>query len=149
MNAADHRTVFERVADLMNRRDWDAFPTVFHDDYVEEYPQSGEIVRGLANAVAIRKNYPGGTGGVDTESVRLPGSEERWAMTSMFTVMRLESGGDSATAVYRVRYPDGSVWWLTAMWTLRGDKIAHGTMLFAPSFDPPDWREPYREPLQG
>jgi hypothetical protein len=59
---SDQRAVFERVADLMNRRDWDAFPTVFTDDYVEEYPQSGEVIRGLANAVAVRKNYPGGTG---------------------------------------------------------------------------------------
>jgi hypothetical protein len=142
----DQRTVFERVADLMNRRDWDAFPTVFHEDYVEEYPQSGEVVRGLANAVAVRRDYPGGTGGVDTASARVVESE-RWAMTSMFTIVRLESGSDSATAVYRVRYPDGSIWWLTALWELRGDKIARGTLLFAPTFDPPDWREPYREPL--
>jgi hypothetical protein len=145
VNVADQRTVFERVADLMNRQDWDAFPTVFHADYVEEYPQSGEVIRGLANAVAVRKNYPGGTGGVDTASARVPGTDERWAMTSMFTIVRLESGSDTATAVYRVRYPDGSIWWLTALWELRGDKIAHGTMMFAPSFDPPDWREPYRE----
>jgi hypothetical protein len=69
-------------------------------------------------------------------------------MTSMFTVVRLESGSDSATAVYRVRYPDGSIWWLTAVWELRDDRIAHGTLLFAPEFDPPAWREPYREPLR-
>ena len=144
---SDQRAVFERVADLMNRRAWDAFPAVFHEDYVEEYPQSGEVIRGLANAVAVRRNYPGGTGGVDTASARVIGSDDRWAMTSMFTVVRLESGSDSATAVYRVRYPDGSIWWLTALWELRGDKIAHGTMLFAPTFDPPDWREPYREPM--
>lgn len=145
---SDHRAIFGRVADIMNRQAWDAFGTVFTDDYVEEYPQSGEVIRGLPNALAVRRNYPGGftEDTVDTSSARLPGSAE-WAVTSMFTVVRLEGSGDTATVIFKVRYPDSSTWWLTAVYELRGDKIARGTILFAPTFDPPDWREPYREPL--
>jgi hypothetical protein len=145
--ASDHRAIFERVADIINRQDWDAFGTVFTDDFVEEYPQSGEVIRGLSNAVAVRRNYPGGLGGVDTSSARLPASGAQWAVTSMFTVVRLEGGEDTATVIFKARYPDGSTWWLTAVYELRGEKIAHSTMLFAPNFEPPDWREPFREPL--
>jgi hypothetical protein len=147
--AWDHRAIFERVADIINRQDWDAFGTVFTDDFVEEYPQSGEVIRGLQNAVALRRNYPGGfaESAVDTSSARLPGSGSQWAVTSMFTVVQLEGSEDTATVIFKARYPDGSTWWLTAVYELRGDKIAHSTMLFAPSFEPPDWREPYREPL--
>jgi hypothetical protein len=146
--ASDHRAIFERLADLMNRQAWDAFGTVFTDDYVEEYPQSGEIIRGLSNAVAVRRNYPGGFNpGVDVSAARMPASEPHWAVTSMFTVVRLEGSEDTATVIFKARYPDGSTWWLTTVYELRGDKIARATILFAPTFDPPDWREPYREPL--
>ena len=146
--ASDHRAIFERVADVINRQAWDEFGTVFTDDFVEEYPQSGEVIRGLENALAVRRNYPGGLGGVDTSSARLPASGSHWAVTSMFTVVRLEGSGDTATVIFKARYPDGATWWLTAVYELRGDKIARSTMLFAPAFDPPDWRKPYREPLE-
>ncbi|MDQ2941916.1 MAG: nuclear transport factor 2 family protein [Chloroflexota bacterium] len=147
--ASDHRAIFERLADVMNRQAWDAFGTVFTDDYVEEYPQSGEIIRGLPNAVAVRRDYPGGfvEGGIDTSSARLPASGDHWAVTSIFTVVQLEGSGDTATVIFKVRYPDDSTWWLTAVYELRGDKIARATILFAATFDPPEWRKPYREPL--
>jgi hypothetical protein len=147
----DHRELFERVADLMNRQDWDAFGTVFTDDYVEEYPQSGEVIRGLSNAVAVRQNYPGGSvgGGVDASTARVPSAQTAWAVTPRFTLVRLEGSTDVATVIFKSRYPDGSIWWLTALYELRGDRIARATMLFAPTFDPPDWRAPYREPHSG
>ena len=146
----EHRAIFERVADVINRQAWDEFRTVFTEDYVEEYPQSGEVIRGLANAIAVRRNYPGGfiAGSVDTSTARLPGSPQ-WGVTPMFTVVRLEGSGDSATVIFRVRYADGSIWWLTAVYELRGEMVEGATLLFAPAFDPPDWREPYREPMKG
>ena len=30
-----------------------------HDDYVEEYPQSGERIRGKQNVRSVYENYPG------------------------------------------------------------------------------------------
>ena len=149
--AVDHKALFERVADLMNRQDWDAFGSVFTEDYVEEYPQSGEAIRGLRNAVAVRRDYPGGSvgGGVDTSTARVTSGETAWALTPRFTLVRLEGGGETATVIFKSRYPDGSTWWLTAIYELRGDKISRATMLFAPTFDPPDWRTPYREALTG
>ena len=45
--------------EAFERRDLDAFAELFHDDYVEEYPQSGERIRGKQNARAVNENYPG------------------------------------------------------------------------------------------
>ena len=120
------------------------------EDYVEEYPQSGEIIRGLANAVAVRRNYPGGCAeqGVDTESGRVAGSEA-WVMTPRFTLVRAEGSGNAGTVTWRVRYPDGTTWWIVALYELRGDLVARATMFFAPVFDAPEWRAPYREGASG
>ena len=144
--AADFRAVFERVADVMNRRDWDGFSRVFTEDYVEEYPQSGEVIRGLRNAIDVRRNYPGGLAeqGVDVASVRVAGSDT-WVMTPRFTLVRAEGSDNIGTVMWRVRYPDGSIWWLVALYELRGDMVERATMFFAPVFDPPEWRAPYRQ----
>src|SRR5256885_13339202 len=108
----------------MNSRDWDAFGSAFTDDVVEEYPQSGEVIRGLANIIAVRMNYPGGVvgGAIDKASARVPGGGQ-WVVTPRFTLVRVETGSDATTAIFRSRYPDGSTWWLTAMYELRCDKI--------------------------
>jgi hypothetical protein len=148
--ATDHRALFERIAEVMNRSDWDALGTVFTEDIVQEYPQSGEVIRGLDNVMAMQRNYPGGLKGearIDTVSARLPGSDSRWAVTSNFTIVKADGSGDTATVIFRARYPDGSIWWLTAVYELRDDKVARTTLLFAPAFEAPDWRAPYREPL--
>lgn len=148
--SGDLRAVFERVADLMNRQDWDGFSTVYTEDYVEEYPQSGEIIRGRANAVAVRQNYPGGfvNRAVDTASARVAGSDA-WVMTPRFTVVRAEGSGNAGTVMWRVLYPDGSTWWIVALYELRDDRVARATMFFAPVFDPPEWRAPYRDRVSG
>ncbi len=143
----DHRALFERVADVMNRRDWDAFGTLFTEDYVEEYPQSGEVIRGPANAIAVRQNYPGGVvgGGVDTLDAIVPTAAPKYALSPRLTLIRIEGTPDVATAVFKSRYPDGSTWWLTSIYELRGDRIAKATILFSPTLQAPQWRAPYRE----
>ena len=143
----EHQALFEHVIDIMNRRDWDALGDVYHDDYVEEYPQSGEVIRGLANTRAVRESYPGGfvDQGIEDRNPRVIGSAPEWVRTPAFTVVRVAGTGDTATATFRSRYPDGSTWWIVVIFEVRGDKIARGTMFFAPLFDPPDWRAPYRE----
>ena len=143
----DHKALFDHVIDIMNRRDWDALSDVYHDDYVEEYPQSGEVFRGLAMARAVRENYPGGFVDQDMHDrvPRVIGTVPEWVRTPAFTVVRVAGTGDTATATFRSRYPDGSTWWVITIFEVRGEKISKGTMFFGPLFDPPDWRASYRE----
>src|SRR5262249_54337921 len=42
----------------MNTNDWRAAGLLLHDDYVLEWPQSGERIRGRDNFAAINQHYP-------------------------------------------------------------------------------------------
>ncbi len=74
------REFLAQFFDAMTRRDMDALTALLHPEFVEEYPQSGERIRGPANARAIIENYPGGLG----EAVQSPsyhGRDEDWVIT--------------------------------------------------------------------
>ena len=68
-----------------------------------------------------------------------------YALTPSYTVIAVDGSGDRGTAVLRVRYPDGSMWWAVNLYELRDGLIARSRTYFAPDFDPPDWRAPYRD----
>ena len=56
MAEQENRDTIERFEEAFERRDLDALVGVlFLDDYVEEYPQSGERTRGKQNLRAIRE----------------------------------------------------------------------------------------------
>jgi PAS domain-containing protein len=115
-------------------------------DYVEEYPQSGEVIRGRENLRAILENYPGGFDqGALEGPPRTFGPDERWVMTPTFTLTRLEGSGGVYTTVARVRYPDGSHWHVTAIREVRDGQIVRSTTFFGPQFDPPEWRRQWVE----
>ena len=59
MSEQENHDTLERFFEAFERQDLDAFAELFHDDYVEEYPQSGERIRGKENARAVNENYPG------------------------------------------------------------------------------------------
>lgn len=141
----NHETILRRVAQAMSERNWDALDALLTEDYVEEYPQSGEIFRGRKNARAIRERYPGGLppDGVDLSEARITPAEARWVRTPAFTFVRAEGTGNVGTAAFRARYPDGSIWWIVLFYELRGELIQRATSFFAPLFDPPEWRKPY------
>jgi len=143
----DHWAIFERLADAMNRHAWSELEELFTEDYVEEYPQSGEVIRGSRNARASRENYPGGLeeGSIDFTEARLAATEARWVITRMFTVMQVEGTGNVGTVTFKTRYPDRSEWWIVILYELRGERIAKATTFFAPVFEAPEWRRPYVE----
>lgn len=144
---ADHDEVFQRYVQLSNEFHLERLGEVLTDDVIEEYPQSGEIFVGLDNVRAVRANYPDmKPQHVDEGSVRLAATDQQWVLSPMLTPVSVRGSGTTGTAVLRVRYPDGSHWWLVHLYELRGDRICHQTMYFAPEFEPPDWRAPYRLP---
>jgi hypothetical protein len=114
-----------------------------HDHYVEDWPHTGERIRGAERAARIHEPYPGGlpTGGV----VRVVGSEDRWVMTPSYTLLRVSGTGDVYTALLRARYPDGSLWWVVTFLEVRDAKIYRATTLFAPHLEAPEWRAQWVE----
>ena len=59
MGAEENKQVVERLWELAEKQDWDGAGALLHDDFVQEWPQSGERIRGRDNCMAVNKNYPG------------------------------------------------------------------------------------------
>lgn len=143
MSASEHERVLGVLAEIMSTHDWDRLGEVLHEDAVFEYPQSGERFRSIANIRAQFENYPGLDPG--TSQLAEVIGDDAFALTPAYTLIRVEGSGGRGTAVIRVRYPDGSLWWVLNVYDLRDGKMSRSRSYFAPDFDAPDWRAPYRE----
>lgn len=138
MTSQDPRSVFESYLHATNGRDLAALDRVVHADFEDFYPQSGERIEGGANLRAILENYPGGYRGAGVEQV--VGTEDRWVMTPVFSLIRIEGAGDTFTGVSRGRYPDGSEWFIVNIGQVRDGRVWRVQTFFAPTFEPAGWR---------
>ncbi len=143
----DHQALSERYATALARGDLAVIDEVFTEDFVDEYPQSGEIIRGRHNLRAMMEHRPGlnSDTGPDLSSVRARAGDEHKILAPLFTVVRVQGRGDAGTTTLRARYPDGSWWWIVVIYNLRDGRIARSTSYFAPQFEAPAWRAPYAE----
>jgi ketosteroid isomerase-like protein len=146
MGATDPRAIIDRWLDAINANDYAAAAAVLADDFVSEYPQSGEVIRGRRNMQAILANYPGGLreGNVDRDRTKVVGGEQ-WVMTPALALVRVTGTGDTRTAIVRTHYPDGSTWWVLNFFEFADGRITKATAYFAPEFDPPEWRAQWVE----
>ena len=129
---ADNRTIVEQFLQAIAANDIEAQDRLLSDDVVEEYPQSGERIRGKNNRRGIIENYPGGTPREASASSATP-----WGA--------IIGAGDRFTLVGQVKYPNGETWHLVSLVELRDGKINKITDYFAAPFEAPAWREPYVE----
>jgi len=141
----DHTAIITRLVQVLNEHNYELWETLVTEDYFEEYPQSGELIRGPKNVRASVENYPGGISkdALDLADARVVGTNSRWVRTPTFTFVRVEGRGNVGTAAFKGRYPDGTTWWIILLYELRGDRLAKATAFFAPTFEAPEWRKPY------
>lgn len=130
---ADNRTTVEQYLGAMMKNDVEAQERLLSDDFVEEYPQSGEVIRGKDNRRAIMENYPGGMPREASASGEGPKPPV------------LTGAGDNFTASGEITYPNGETWQVVSLIELRGGKISKMTSYFAAPFEAPAWRAPYVE----
>jgi hypothetical protein len=114
-----------------------------HPDWYADWPQSGERVRGHANARAIDEAFPGGA--PLAHAGRIVGSEDRWIVTPAYTVQRLVGNGDSWWGDGTITYADGSTWYLAIFLEVRDRLIHHEIVYFGAPFEAPAWRAPFVE----
>ena len=139
---ADHRRLFEGFSSVLNRHAWDRLGQYFEADAVMVYPQSQERFSGLANIQAQYELYPNlGTDMTEVEDV-VGGTT--YALTPMYTIVGIEGTGDRGTAVIRVRYPNETRWWAILLYELRDGRMSRARVFFAPEFEAPEWRAPFR-----
>jgi ketosteroid isomerase-like protein len=123
--------------------DHDRLTQLRHPDWITEWPQSGERIRGDANARAIDDAFPGGRPSVNTE--RIVGSEDRWVMTPVYSLQRIVGSGEAWWADGHITYSNGSTWNIILFVELRDGKIHRETAYFAEPFEAPAWRAPFVE----
>lgn len=102
---------------------------LLHDDFILEWPQSHERIRGRANFAAINENYP---------------AHGRW----VFKVHRILAEGDQV--VSDVDVTDGvTTGRVITFSTIRDGKILHQTEFWPDPFEAPDWRAGWVEKIEG
>lgn len=104
----------------MQANDFRAAGEILHDDYVLDWPQSGERIRGRQNFVAINEHYP---------------AAGRW----QFDVERLVASEDEIAT--DVSVTDGVVKARAITFsTVREEKIWRQTEYWPDPFEPAAWR---------
>ena len=112
----------------MQTNDFKRAGELLHDDYILEWPQSRERIRGRTNFVAINENYP---------------AHGRW----VFSIQRIIAEGDHV--VSEVNVTDGVITGRVITFsTIRDGKILHQTESWPDPFEPQDWRAQWVEKME-
>jgi ketosteroid isomerase-like protein len=123
--ASNNKQVVEQFWAAMQTNDFKSAGEFLHDDYVLEWPQSGEQIRGRANFIAINEHYP---------------AHGRWE----FTIHRIVAEGDEI--VSDVGVTDGTITGRAITFsTVRDGKIIYQTEFWPDPFEPPTWRAEWVE----
>jgi ketosteroid isomerase-like protein len=138
-----NRQVVERYARAASEDDFDAQDALIHDDYILDFPQSGERIRGRVNRRAMVEQYPGRLEtGMKTTVDRVIGTDDEFIRQPFpsWNMLHLAGSGDDFQATGTVNYPDGKTWHFVILLTLRAGKIWRETTYFAEPFEAPAWR---------
>jgi ketosteroid isomerase-like protein len=129
MGEAENRKIAEEYAAAFESGDVARMTALFDantaDDFVQEWPQSGERIRGKDNARAINENYPG-----------MPKA----------TLRSIKGSGDLWVMEVTLDYGQGPVHGVTIV-EIRDGKIAKETDYFAEPFEAPAWRKQWVEQM--
>jgi ketosteroid isomerase-like protein len=121
----NNKQVVEGFWAAMQANDFQAAGEFLHHDYLLEWPQSGEWIRGRANFVAVNENYP---------------AHGRWE----FTIHQIIAEGDKV--VSDVGVTDGVITGRAITFsTIQEGKIIRQTEFWPDSFEPSAWRAEWVE----
>ncbi len=126
MAREDNRQTVETLYSFIAKQEWDSIREFLHEDFVQEWPQSGERIRGVDNALGINQSYPG-----------LP----------QINVRRVLASGDLVTAEVTLNYPEAGTYQGVSIFEFRDGRIAKETDYFAQPFQAPDWRSKWVEKM--
>jgi ketosteroid isomerase-like protein len=114
MHDQEIRAALDRHWAASDANDFETEHSIYHDDAVLEYPQSGERIRSRANIQISRTRQPN---------------------NKRFTVRRIIGNGDLWVTEFVLSY-DGKPSYTVSIMEFRGDKVARETQYFADPFEP-------------
>ena len=125
MKNENSRQVIEKFWAAMQTNDFKSAGEWLHDDFVLEWPQSGERIRGRANFVAINEHYP---------------AHGRW----QFRIQHIVAEGNEVVSDVEVTDSVITARVITFS-TIRDGRIRHQTEFWPDSFKPAVWRAKWVE----
>src|SRR5580765_4897963 len=117
VDQSDAAAIGESLWRAIEAGEWGVAADLMHDDYVQEWPQSGERIVGRDDALAINRNFPGG----------VPEMRFRAAHAS----------GALAVIEVELHYADGSVYQGVSILEVRDGQVAREIDYFAEPFPAP------------
>jgi limonene-1,2-epoxide hydrolase len=124
-NSQTSKQIVQGFWAAMQTNNFRAAAEFLHDDYLLEWPQSGEQIRGRSSFVAINEHYP---------------AHGRWE----FTIRRLVAEGNEV--VSEVSVTDSVIQARAITFsTVQDGKIFRQTEFWPDPFDPPVWRAQWVE----
>lgn len=144
-----NRGVVDRYAAAIAEDDFDAADALVHEDYLLEFPQSGERFRGRASRRFVYESYPGREESGNRPAIgSISGTDDAFIPRPSWpawTVVHLAGSGDEFSVTGKVIYPDGQLWHFVSLIQVRDARIWRETVYWGQPFDPPDWRATVRE----
>jgi ketosteroid isomerase-like protein len=117
---SDSKQIVQAFWTAMQTNDFQAAGQLLHDDYILDWPQSAERIRGRMNFVAVNENYP---------------AHGRW----QFTIHRIIAEGNEA--VSDVEVTDGTITARAITFsTVQDGKIIRQIEFWPDAFEAPAWR---------
>ena len=116
----NNKQILENFWSTMETNDFHAASQLLHDEYLLEWPQSGERIAGRESFAAINTNYP---------------AEGKWR----FSINHIVSEGD--LVVTDVNVTDGkAIGRAVTFSTIRDEKIWRQIEFWPEPFEAPEWR---------
>jgi len=142
--------VVQRYVEGLKQFDWDAVENAVHPHITVRYPQSGEVIQGRDNYLAMLRNYPD-SDLLQQDIETIHGADESVQVSSPLpfglSTVTVASASDYYTCQTTITYPDGSCWHGVLILRVLDGKIHEDTSYFAEPFDAPEWRAKYCEAL--
>ncbi|MCA1571898.1 MAG: nuclear transport factor 2 family protein [Chloroflexi bacterium] len=132
----DHDAMEQKLRDLYSSGDLEALarqiPEMASDDLVQEWPQSGERIRGRDNVMAVNQSYEGATGTAPRLTLRrIVRPDQAWLVEGT------------------IDYGDGTPVSIVSILEIGADgKITRQTDYFANPFEAPEWRNQWVEQME-
>jgi len=123
MREENIRSALDKHWAASDANDFDTEHSIYHEDAVLEYPQSGERIRGRRNIQSTRTKQP---------------SKKR------FVVRRITGPDDLWVTEYILSY-DGKPSYTVSIMEFSGEKVVRETQYFADPFEAAAWRAQWVE----
>jgi len=142
-----NREVIERYWTGVTDGDLKAIASALQPDIVVRYPQSGEVIRGRDNYLAMLGAYPGGL--PNSRAGSLVGDQKTVVLPSTrpfgSQVVTVTGGNELFVGQGIFTYADGSEFYVVGVYRMKGGLVADETNYFGEPFSPLDWRSEWVE----